>query len=285
MSMAPTAVSFKTRQQGTSWEELLAFWSEADQLGIFDAGWVYDHLLPIFTEEPGPVLEGWTVLSALATSTRTLGLGVMVSGNTYRNPALLVKMAASVDVISGGRVRLGLGAGWNADEHRRFGFRFPPVAERMDRLDDACQIVVMMVAEPLGATHHGVHHSIDEAVLDPPPVHGRLPLTIGGRGERRTMLAAARWADSWNLPSGSPEVLAHKITVLQQHCEDVGRPPSAVEISVQVVIRDDVGRAVAEALALRAVGAQHIIFVFDSPLNVADLHDLSVELSRVVWFT
>lgn len=274
-------VSFKTRQQGATWPELVRFWDAADASGTFYAGWVYDHLVPIFTDEPGPVLESWTLLSALAARTQHVRLGVMVTGNTYRNPALLVKMASSLDSISDGRMELGLGAGWNEEEHRRFGYPFPSVEERMDRLDDACQIVTEMVRSPTGATYRGEHYHIDEAILDPAPVGGSLPLTIGGRGEKRTLLAAARWADAWNLPAGGPDVLAHKIEVLRGHCAAVGRDPDAVEVSAQVTVKREPERAVSHAEALVKVGAEHIVFVFDSPIDIVELHATLAALDDV----
>lgn len=277
--------SFKTRQQYGTWPELREFWHAADDLEVFRGGWLYDHLLPIFTDGVGgPVLEAWTLLSALAASTTRLRLGVMVSGNPYRNPALLVKMAASLDVISGGRVDLGLGAGWNEDEYRRFGFGdtdrpgLPPVRERMDRLDEACAVVTAMRANPDGATVQGRYHGVDRAVLDPPPV-GPLPLMIGGRGERRTLRTAATWADAWNLPAGDAEVLAHKREVLHAHCADVGRDPAEVEVSAQVVVDGEVGDAIETADALCAAGAEHVVFVFDPPLDTRLLESLATRLA------
>lgn len=277
--------SFKTRQQYGTWPELRDFWRAADDLDVLRGGWVYDHLLPIFTGGVGgAVLESWTLLSALAASTRRLRLGVMVSGNPYRNPALLVKMAASLDVISEGRVDLGLGAGWNDDEYQRFGFGtvdrpgLPPVRERMDRLDEACAVVTAMRARPEGATVQGHYHRVDRAVLDPAPV-GPLPLVIGGRGERRTLRSAATWADAWNLPAGDAEVLAHKREVLHAHCADVGRDPGEVEVSAQVVVNGGIATAVADADVLCAAGADHVVFVFDPPLDPRTLEALAGRLA------
>lgn len=277
--------SFKTRQQYGTWAEIRDFWCVADGLAVFRGGWLYDHLLPIFTGGVGgPLLEGWTLLSALAATTTRLRLGVMVSGNPYRNPALLVKMAATLDVISGGRIDLGLGAGWNDDEFRRFGFAdagragLPPLRERMDRLDEACAVVTAMRAHPDGATVQGRYHGVDRAVLDPPPV-GPMPLVIGGRGERRTLRTAARWADAWNLPAGDAAVLAHKREVLRGHCADLGRDPAEVEVSAQVVVDGEVAAAVAAADALVAVGADHVVFVFDPPLDPRSLERLAERLA------
>ena len=258
--------SFKTRQQNGAWDDLVRFWEHADGSGRFASGWVFDHMLPILGAPPGPVLEAWTLLSALAMRTHRIGLGVMVSGNGYRNPALLLKMATTVDVISGGRAWIGIGAGWNEREHEAFGYPLAPVAERMDRLDEACQVIHALLDTPRGATFEGRHHGVRDAVLDPPPVGGRIPIMIGGRGERRTLRAAARWADAWNLPAGTPEELRHKIDVLHQHCGDWGRDPAEVAVTVQVTVTDP-QEALSAADRHAASGAGQIVFVFDAPYD------------------
>lgn len=262
--------SFKTRQQNGAWADLVRFWEHADGSGRFASGWVFDHMLPILGAPPGPVLEAWTLLSALAMRTRNIGLGVMVSGNGYRNPALLVKMATTVDVISGGRAWLGIGAGWNEREHNAFGYPLAPVAERMDRLDEACQIIHALFASPEGATFEGEHHAVRDAILDPPPVRGRIPIMVGGRGERRTLRAAARWADAWNLPAGTTEELQHKVGVLRQHCADWGRDPAEVAITVQVTVTEP-EEALLAAQRHSEAGAGHIVFVFDAPYDLVQL--------------
>lgn len=262
--------SFKTRQQNGTWSDLLRFWEQADESNRFASGWVFDHMLPILGAPPGPVLESWTLLSALAMRTRNIGLGVMVSGNGYRNPALLAKIATTLDVISSGRAWLGIGAGWNEREHRAFGFPLAPVAERMDRLDEACQVIDALFDSPTGATFHGQHHAVRGAILDPPPVRGRIPIMVGGRGERRTLRAAARWADAWNLPAGTPEELEHKIGVLRNHCVEWGRDTAAVAISVQVTVTNP-EEALVVAMRHSAAGADNIVFVFDAPYNLGHL--------------
>ena len=272
--------SFKTRQQNGTWDDLVRFWEDADAAECFHSGWVFDHMLPILGAPPGPVLEAWTLLSALAVRTRLVHLGVMVSGNGYRNPALLAKMATTIDVISGGRIWLGIGAGWNEQEHVAFGYPVAPIRERMDRLDEACQVLHAMMAAPAGATFDGRHHAIHDAVLDPPPLRGRIPIMIGGRGERRTLRAVARWGDAWNLPAGEPAELRHKIDVLHDHCEEWGRDPSDIVISVQVTVRE-ASAALDEAARLVEAGAQHIVFVFDAPYDRGILAQVSTGIASM----
>ena len=136
----PVRFGIQTPQQHGSWSEMVALWQELDTLG-FDSAWVFDHFLPIFSDPTGPCLEGWTALSALAMVTHNVRVGVLVTGNTYRHPAVLAKMATTLDIISKGRLILGLGAGWFALEHETFGIPFPPVAERLQRLDEALTVI------------------------------------------------------------------------------------------------------------------------------------------------
>ena len=166
--------------------------------------------------------------------TRRLRLGVMVTGNPYRHPAVLANMAASLDVISGGRLELGIGAGWNVEESTAYGIDLPPLRERFDRLEEACAVLDLLLTRET-ASFDGAYYRLTDARCEPKPVQRpRPPFVIGGGGEKRTLRIAARFADQWNLPGGTPEVLAHKIEVLHEHCADVGRDPAEIEVSVQV---------------------------------------------------
>ncbi|MGH8875549.1 MAG: LLM class F420-dependent oxidoreductase, partial [Acidimicrobiia bacterium] len=206
--------SFKTSPQNTTWQAMRDVWRAADQIEVFDAGWTFDHFYPIFSDSTGPCLEGWTVLAALATETSRLRLGVMVSGNTYRHPAVLANMAATLDVVSEGRLEIGLGAGWNEEEHAAYGIELPPLRERFDRFDEALEVVHLLLTEEV-ATFEGRHYRLTEARCEPKPIQRpHPPIVVGGRGERRTLRAAARWADHWNYPGGDPDDLRHRIQVL-----------------------------------------------------------------------
>lgn len=260
-------VSVKTRQQQTPWPALRDVWQEADRIEAFDAGWVFDHFYPVFADADAPVLEGWTLLAALSQQTRRIRLGVMVSGNTYRHPAVLANAAATLDVVSGGRLELGLGAGWNEQEHAAYGIDLPPLTERFDRLEEACAVLDGLLTRP-EVDLDGRYYRLRAARCEPKPVQRpRPPLVIGGRGERRTLRIAARWADQWNYPSGPVEDFRRKVDVLHAHCEEIGRDPAAIEVSVQVDAGADYARTAAGAAAYVDAGAQHV--VLNLPLDAS----------------
>lgn len=275
--MTVKRVSFKTRPQHAEWPQLRDFWREADDIAVYDAGWTFDHFQPIFSDRPGPVLEGWVTISALAAETRRLRLGVMVSGVTHRHPAVLANMAATADVISDGRLEIGLGAAWNEEEHDAYGIDFPPVGERMDRLEEACAVVDLLLTQET-ADFDGVHYRLRDARCEPKPVQTpRPPFVIGGRGERRTLRIVARWADQWNLPVADADVLRHKTEVLRRHCEEVGRDPAEIEISVQVRAGDP-DEVAESAASLAEAGAEHIVVWFAAPFRPDDLTSIAEAL-------
>jgi F420-dependent oxidoreductase-like protein len=213
------------------WEDLLASAVHAGATG-WDGLWVYDHFMP--TAGDGPTLECWTVLSALAALVPSVRLGPLVCGNTYRHPAVLAKMASTLDHVSGGRAVLGLGAGWQENEHRAYGIEFFDVRGRLARLEEACAVVRhLLTDEP--ATYQGRFYTVTDAPLDPKPLQRHLPLLIGGRGEKVTLRIAAQWADEWNA-WGTPDVLAQKGAVLDRHCEAIGRDPAEIARSAQVIV-------------------------------------------------
>ena len=278
-----TRFSFKTVPQDTDWASMRDVWLAADDIDVFDCGWNFDHFYPILRRDrTGPCFEGWTMLAALAGVTRRLRLGVMVTGNPYRHPAVLANMAASLDVISGGRLELGIGAGWNEEESAAYGIDLPPLRERFDRLEEACAVLDLLLTQET-ATFVGSHYRLTDARCEPKPLQRpRPPIVIGGGGERRTLRIAARWADQWNAPGATPEVLAHKIEVLHGHCAAVGRDPAEIEISVQVRSDGDPSAAAAEAAALVQAGAQHVIVGFRAPFDASCLEPIARALADTV---
>ena len=209
---------------------------------------VMDHLFQIggVGAEDAEMLEAYTVLSALARETKRVRLGTLVTGVTYRNPAFLVKTVTTLDVISGGRAILGLGAAWNEDEHNAFGYTFPPVKERMDRLDDALAIARGMFSGER-FSYGGRYSSVDNIIDAPPPVQpGGPKILVGGGGEQRTLRIAAKYADMthWFASGGLP-VLNHKTDVLRGYCAEIGRDPDEIERTMGapvVVVRSDAER-------------------------------------------
>lgn len=273
-------VSFKTVPQDTAWGPMRDVWLAADDIAVFSAGWNFDHFYPILqADRTGPCFEGWTMLAALAAVTRRIRLGVMVTGNPYRHPAVLANMAASLDVISGGRLELGIGAGWNEEESAAYGIGLGPLRERFDRFEEACTVLDLLLTQET-SSFAGEHYQLVDARCEPKPIQKpRPPLVIGGGGEKRTLRIAARFADQWNAPGATPEVLAHKIEVLHHHCADIGRDPSEIEISVQVRAGNDAGAVAAEAASLASAGAQHVIVGFRAPFDASRLEPVAHALA------
>ncbi|HEV3133575.1 MAG TPA: LLM class F420-dependent oxidoreductase [Acidimicrobiia bacterium] len=195
----------------------------------FDSVWVMDHFwqLPPLGGPAQPMLEGYTLLGGLAARTRRVKLGTLVTGVTYRNPALLAKMATTLDIVSSGRAMLGLGAAWYEEEHDAFGFDFPSAGERLDRLEEALQICRAMFTEE-APSFAGTHYRIEKALNVPRPVQPNGPrIMVGGSGEKRTLRLVAQYADMCNI-NGSPDTIRHLLEVLHGHCADVGRDPSEI---------------------------------------------------------
>jgi F420-dependent oxidoreductase-like protein len=248
----------QTPQQHTTWPELLALWQELDTLD-YDTAWLFDHFLPIFSDPTGPCLEGWTGLAALAIATKRIRLGLMVTGNTYRHPAVLAKSAATVDIISGGRLILGLGAGWFELEHKEYGIPFSTIGGRLGRLDETLTIIKsLFTAERTNFS--GKHFKLEDASFNPKPVQKPHPtILIGATGERVALKIVARHAQMWN-SFGTPEVFRGKIAKLEEHCQRIGRDPAEIEKSVLVngsFALDDARRQVDDYVA---AGVTHIIF-------------------------
>lgn len=239
-----------------SWDEMLAGARHAESTG-WDGLWVADHFMPNADDVSGPMHEGWTIATALGASVPRVRVGVLVTGNTYRHPAVLAKMAASLDHVTGGRVVLGLGAGWQENEHLAYGIEFSTVGGRLDRLEEACEVITSLLRTER-TTFTGAHYRLVDAPLEPKPVQERLPLLVGGGGERRTMRIAARFADEWNV-WGDPDTLRHKIGVLERHCADLGRDPAEIRRSCQALLFHTDDEAAAAKLRERGIGMASMI--------------------------
>jgi F420-dependent oxidoreductase-like protein len=230
----------------------------AEEAG-FDSVWVMDHFYQIrFIGKPTePMFECHTVLGGIAARTSQVRLGTLVTGVTYRNPAMLAKIISTLDIVSSGRAILGLGAAWNEDEHRGYGFDFPPVRERFERLEEALQICRAMFTEE-APSFQGKHYTIEEALNFPRPIQqGGPPILIGGSGERKTLRLVAKYGDACNL-FGNAEVVKHKLEVLNRHCEEVGRDPAGITKTrlgglVLAPTHDEAERRAAELKAARGL--------------------------------
>ena len=259
-------LSFKTRPQDSDWASLQAVWEEAEEIPALDAGWLFDHFYPIYVPRTdGPCFEGWVALAYLAGVVQRLRLGVMVTGNTYRHPAVLANMAATLDVVSGGRLEIGIGAGWNEEEHAAYGIPLPSPRERMDRLYEACAVLDGLLTQET-TTFDGRYYQLREARCEPKPVQRpRPPLVLGGQGNR-LLAITARWADEWNYSGSEPDGLAERHAVLAGHCEALGRDVAEIAVSVHVGAATPAETA-ARAKAFVAAGATHLILYLDAPFR------------------
>ena len=235
-------VGLKLSQQVFSLDQQRDAWRMVDEAG-FDHLWLFDHLVAIHQDTPQPIFDGWTMLASVAETTRRVHIGLNVTGNLYRHPGLLAKIAVTVDHLSGGRLEVGLGAGWNVPEFAMYGMPFPESAgERIARLDEACQVLKALWTEPR-ASFAGRYYQLDGAIAEPKPVQKpHPPLWVGGNGPKRTLRVAAKWADVWSCDVWPSSTAAMDSTyalagVLDEHCRAVGRDPASIR-RAHVVLAD-----------------------------------------------
>jgi F420-dependent oxidoreductase-like protein len=232
--------AIKTRPEHTTWERMRDVWVAADEFDVFESAWNWDHFYPLSGDLAGPNLEGWTTLAALAQATRRIRVGCQVTGMIYRHPAVLANMAATIDIISNGRLELGVGAGWNQQECDAYGIPLPPLRERFDRFDEGVEAMIGLLRDPV-TTYKGSYVTLTEARCEPKPVQRpHPPITIGGRGPRRTLGAVARWAQAWNVIVTDPDEWRPLKDTLDARCAEVGRDPAEITCSVNVRIDGDV---------------------------------------------
>ncbi|MEI2733115.1 MAG: LLM class F420-dependent oxidoreductase [Dermatophilaceae bacterium] len=259
----------KTRPEHVTWAWMRDTWIAADGIPLFDSAWHWDHFYPLTGDLDGPCLEAWTTLAALAQATSRIRVGCQVTGMIYRHPAVLANMASTVDVISDGRLELGVGAGWNELETTAYGIDLPPMKERFDRFDEGVQVLIGLLSQEY-TDFQGRYFQLTRARNEPKGVQQpHPPITIGGKGPKRTLLAVARWAQQWNAIVTSPQQWRELKDVLLAHCAAVGRDPAQIACSVNVLMQGDgdadVAAAVAQAAAYRDAGAD--IAVLNLPLG------------------
>jgi len=265
--MHPVRVGLKVSAQAISANDLLAVWRFADASG-FDHIWGFDHFGPgVPYPASGDVYEGWTTLGAMAIATSRARIGLMVTGNTYRHPGVLAKMAVTVDHLSGGRLEFGIGAAWVEEEHTMFGLEFGTTSQRIERLRESVTAIKSLWTLP-STTLVGSHYVIREAYSDPKPVQTpHPPIWIGGAGERKTLRVVAELADVWNMLRGDPSEAGRLSRVLDQHCADVGRPPTEIRRSIQIMMSppEEARVTINKATGYLEEGFTEIILIVRSP--------------------
>ena len=238
------------RNHATSWADVKAVLAVMEA-GRWTSAYTYDHFVPprgyhnptdeVSEYDSIPTLEGWSLLASMAAVTSRLELGVLVGGNTYRNPVLTAKMAATIDEVSGGRVILGIGTGWNVREHRAYGWDFPSMKERSDRLEEACGLLRLLFDSDGLVDYHGRYYTLRQAPFEPRGIRRPIPIMVGGEGPKRTLKTLAMYGDIMNV-CATPEDLKRQRAILEQHCDAVDRDPAQITTTVHMpirIIRDD----------------------------------------------
>lgn len=273
--------AIKTTPERVTWTQTLETWRAADDIDLYESAWNYDHFEPIYAPRTEPCLEGWSMLAALAQATTRIRIGCMVTGILYRHPAVLANMAATVDHVSGGRLELGLGAGWMEREAAAYGIELGTITERIDRFDEACQVIRGLLHEEV-FSFSGDWYTLTDAVCWPKSIQQpHPPICIGASGEKRMLRSVARFADHWNLAGGSPEDFARKKAVLAGHCADIGRDPAEITTSIHLFVDDNnpIEALADQAAAYSEAGADlGIVYLFPPHITPAIATDAANRL-------
>jgi F420-dependent oxidoreductase-like protein len=271
----------KTRPEHITWAQMREIWLAADDIEIFNAAWNWDHFYPLTGDFDGPNLEAWTTLAALAEATKRIRVGVQVTGMIYRHPAVLANMAATVDIISNGRLELGIGAGWNEMETTAYGIELPTLKKRFDQFDEGTQILIGLLRDE-HTDFAGEHFTITNARNEPKPVQRPYPpIVIGGSGPKRTLLAVAKWAQQWNAITPDPETWLASKAILLEHCAAVGRDPGEIECSVNVQVPGDgdLGPALEKIAAYGEAGVDIVVLGLPNGAQTSILDDLAAAVA------
>lgn len=267
-------ISFKTAQQETTWQQLEAVWRAVDDIDVYTGGWLFDHFYPLWVDTSLPCMEAWSTAAALAAVTERLRIGHLVTSNTYRHPAVVANTIATVDLISNGRLDFGFGAGWFEEEHDAYGIPLPGLTERFDRFDEAIEVIDLLLTQRR-PSYDGKYYQLNEAYCEPKPIQSpRPPLVIGGRGEKRLLKTAARWANHYNYPLDDIEDFRYRLEVLEGWCDHFGRDPATIEKSLQVWVKD-ADQAIDTAHRAVEAGATHVVFYVKPPHELTLLEDIA----------
>jgi F420-dependent oxidoreductase-like protein len=253
--------------QHTTWSAMREHGLLVDELG-YDSLWTWDHFVTLSGDPNGPNFEGWQILPAWGALTTRVRIGMLVTGNTYRHPTVLAKMAATLDHITNGRAILGLGAAWNEREHSMYGIPFDTAGVRLAKLAESARVIRSLLDQPR-TSFAGRHYRLTEAVAEPKPLQAHLPLMIGGGGERKTLRVTAAFADMWH-GFGGPSQIAHKLEVLRRHCEDVGRDPAAIAPTATIAqgrLAGDAASIARRAVEFWKVGVRGFFYQQGAPFD------------------
>lgn len=267
----------KLMPQHCTWQELLDLFRAADEDPFFESAWTFDHFYPIYGDWQGPCLESWVTLSALAQATSRIRIGSMVNGVVYRHPAVTAAMASALDLVSNGRLDLGLGAGWNERECDAYGITLGSLKERFDRFEESVECTIALLRDE-SVTFAGRYYTLTDARNEPKGVQRpHPPIVIGGGGEKRTLRIAARFADHWNFPGGTVDDFRRKRDVLAAHCDAIGRDVEEITTSTHLLMWpnktvDDVAR---QAEAYASCGLDVGIVYLEAPVAPTVIADLA----------
>ena len=274
--------AIKTAPQYTTWTDMLRVWQAADAMEIFESAWNFDHFYPInVPDTSGPCLEAWVTLSALAQATRRIRIGCMVSGVVYRHPAVLANMIATLDIVSAGRLEIGLGAAWNQEECDAYGIRLGSLKERFDRFDEACAIIHGLLTRDT-TTFHGQYFQVTNARCNPPPLQRPTPRwCIGGNGETRTFPNVVRYASHWNYAAFDLDGFISKRAALHAQCRAAGRDPASIMTSIHQPVDPDALDTLPERIrAFDDAGLDLMIFYLPPPHDPGVLNRLAAIAER-----
>ena len=276
----PAAMRFgiSTSPQRTTWDWMLEVWKRADELPIFESGWTFDHLYPLMGDSTEDCLEGWITLTALLQETTRLRGGVLVTGMVYRHPGVLANMASTLDITSGGRLELGIGAGWNEEECGAFGIELGSMKERFDRFEEGLAVLESLLTNER-TTFTGTYYVLQDAMNNPKPEQRPLPICIGGTGRTRTLPLTARYAHHWNFGGSDVAEFTECRAVLHAACAAIGRDPAEITCSALVRAGDDLGALVRDVAAMEAAGADLALVSLPKSAPPSFVNDVAAALA------
>jgi F420-dependent oxidoreductase-like protein len=269
--------AISTSPQRTTWPWLRDVWKRADDLDIFESGWSFDHFYPLFGDSTEDCFEGWIALTALMHETSRIRGGVLVSGMVYRHPGLLANMAATLDITSGGRLELGIGAGWNEEECTAYGIALGSMRERFDRFEEGLAVIESLLSNDR-TSYNGAYFQLHDAMCNPKPVQKPLPICIGGQGKKRTLPLAAKYAHHWNYSGTDPSGFVACRDVLHASCAGLGRSLTEITCSALLRYSGDNDAFLADVTAFEKVGLDLAIISLPKTAEPSVVNEIAVLL-------